>query len=102
ISEPPLEALDTIERFCDEYDIQLAIHNHDQAASPNYWSPEAVMNVVRDRGPRIGVCGDMGYWMRSGIDPVAAVSTIGHRLFEVQMHDLNELSGEGHDVPWGT
>jgi sugar phosphate isomerase/epimerase/type 1 glutamine amidotransferase len=102
ISEPPLEALDMIERFCDEYDIQLAIHNHDQKASPNYWSPEAVMKVVEGRGPRIGVCGDMGYWMRSGIDPVAAVRTIGHRLFEVQMHDLNELSADGHDVPWGT
>jgi sugar phosphate isomerase/epimerase len=44
----------------------------------------------------------MGYWMRSGIDPVAAVGVIGNRLFEVQMHDLNELSPEGHDVPWGT
>lgn len=102
ISEPPVEALDTIERFCDEYNIQLAIHNHDEKASPHYWSPEAVMKVCEGRGPRIGVCADMGYWMRSGIDPVAAVKTIGHRLFEVQMHDLNELSSEGHDVPWGT
>ena len=101
ISEPPLEALDTIEKFCDEYDISLAIHNHDQKASPNYWSPEAVMAVCKDRGPRIGVCADMGYWMRSGLDPVAAVKTIGDRLFVVQMHDLNELSPEGHDVPWG-
>ena len=102
ISEPPLEALDTIERFCDEYDVQLAIHNHDEKASPHYWSPEAVMKVCEGRGPRIGVCADMGYWMRSGVDPVAAVRTIGDRLFEVQMHDLNELSSEGHDVPWGT
>jgi sugar phosphate isomerase/epimerase/type 1 glutamine amidotransferase len=102
ISEPPLEALDTIERFCDEYDINLAIHNHDQKASPNYWSPEAIMKVCEGRGPHIGVCADMGYWMRSGLDPVAAVSTIGQRLFVVQMHDLNELTAEGHDVPWGT
>ena len=102
ISEPPLEALDTIERFCNDYNIDLAIHNHDKKASPNYWSPEAVMEVCKDRSPHIGVCADMGYWMRSGIDPVAAVSTIGDRLFEVQMHDLNELSPDGHDVPWGT
>lgn len=102
ISEPPLEALDTIEGFCNDYDIDLALHNHDQKASPNYWSPEAVMKVCKERGPHIGVCADMGYWMRSGIDPVAAVGVIGNRLFEVQMHDLNELSPEGHDVPWGT
>ncbi|MCP4644947.1 MAG: TIM barrel protein [bacterium] len=102
ISEPPLEALDTIERFCDEYDVNLAIHNHDQKASPNYWSPEAIMEVCAGRGPHIGVCADMGYWMRDGLDPVAAVATLGQRLFVVQMHDLHELSPDGHDVPWGT
>ncbi|MBX3178777.1 MAG: ThuA domain-containing protein [Candidatus Hydrogenedentes bacterium] len=101
ISEPKLEDIDTIERFCDEYGINLAIHNHAQEASPHYWSPEAVMSVCKDRGPRIGVCADIGYWIRSGIDPVAAVPTIGDRLFVVQLHDLHELSPEGHDVPWG-
>ena len=102
ISEPKLEDLDTIERFCDEFDIKLAIHNHAQKASPNYWSPEAVMKVCEGRGPRIGVCADVGYWMRSGIDPVAAVSKIGQRLFVVQLHDLHESGPNGHDVPWGT
>jgi sugar phosphate isomerase/epimerase/type 1 glutamine amidotransferase len=102
ISEPPLEALDTIEKFCDAYDINLAIHNHDEKASPHYWSPEAIMKVCEGRSPRIGVCADIGYWMRSGLDPVAGVSTIGKRLMVVQMHDLHELSPEGHDVPWGT
>ena len=102
ISEPPLDALDQIETFCDAYDINLAIHNHGPEQSPDYWSPQAVMKVCQDRGPHIGVCADMGYWMRSGIDPVAAVKTIGKRLLVVQMHDLNELSPQGHDVPWGT
>ena len=102
ISEPPLEALDTIERFCDTYDINLAIHNHDQKASPNYWSPEAIMKVCEGRGSHIGVCADIGYWLRAGVDPVAAVKTIGGRLFVVQMHDLDARTPEGHDVPWGT
>jgi sugar phosphate isomerase/epimerase/type 1 glutamine amidotransferase len=102
ISEPPLESLDMMERFCDEYDIDLAIHNHDPKASPHYWSPEAVMKVCKGRGPHIGVCADVGYWMRSGIDHVAAIKTIGSRLFVVQLHDLNALTSEGHDVPWGT
>ena len=70
ISEPSLEALDTIEEFCDEYDIRLAIHNHDRAASPDYWSPEAILQVCRGRSRRVGACPDLGYWMRSGIDPV--------------------------------
>ena len=102
ISEPPLASLDTIESFCDDYEINLALHNHDQKASPNYWSPEAIMKVCAGRGPRIGVCADLGYWMRSGIDPLDALKTLGQRLFVVQMHDLNELTLQGHDVPWGT
>jgi len=102
MSEPVVDALDTIEKFCDDYDINVAIHNHDQKASPQYWSPEGIMKVCRGRSKRIGACGDMGYWMRSGIDPIKALNTLKDRLITVQMHDLNELSPEGHDVPWGT
>jgi type 1 glutamine amidotransferase/sugar phosphate isomerase/epimerase len=102
MSEPLPEALDTIEKFCDDYDINVAIHNHDRKASPQYWNPEGILKVCRGRSKRIGACGDMGYWMRSGIDPIKAVSTLKERLLTVQMHDLNELSPEGHDVPWGT
>ena len=102
MSEPLPEALDTIEKFCDDYDINVAIHNHDQKASPQYWNPEGIMKACRGRSKRIGACGDMGYWMRSGIDPIKALNTLKDHLITVQMHDLNELSPEGHDVPWGT
>jgi type 1 glutamine amidotransferase/sugar phosphate isomerase/epimerase len=102
MSEPAVDALDTIEKFCDEYDINVAIHNHDQKASPQYWNPEGILKVCRGRSKRIGACGDMGYWMRCGIDPIKALNTLKDRLITVQMHDLNELSAEGHDVPWGT
>ncbi|MBN2592909.1 MAG: ThuA domain-containing protein [Sedimentisphaerales bacterium] len=102
MSEPAVDALDTIEKFCDEYDINVAIHNHDQKASPVYWNPEGIMKVCRGRSKRIGACGDMGYWMRSGIDPIEAINTLKDRLITIQMHDLHELSPEGHDVPWGS
>ena len=102
MSEPLPEALDTIEKFCDEYDINVALHNHDQKASPQYWNPEGIMEACRGRSKRIGACGDMGYWMRSGIDPIKAVNTLKNRMITVQMHDLHELSPEGYDVPWGS
>jgi len=102
MSEPLPEALDTIERFCDDYDINVALHNHDRKASPQYWHPEGILKVCSGRSKRIGACGDLGYWMRSGIDPIKAVNTLKDRLITVQMHDLHELSSEGHDVPWGT
>jgi len=102
MSEPAPEALDTIEKFCDEYEINVGLHNHDQKASPQYWSPQGVLKVCEGRSSRIGACADIGYWMRSGIDPIEAVNTLKDRLITVQMHDLHDLSAEGHDVPWGT
>ncbi len=102
MSEPALEALDTIERFCDEYRINLGLHNHGQKASPHYWRPEEILKVCRGRSKRIGACADLGYWMRAGIDPIAGVRILGDRLITLQMHDLNERTPNGHDVPWGT
>lgn len=102
LSEPKLEALDMIERFCDRYDIQVALHNHDAKASPAYWNPEGILKACHGRSKRIGACADLGYWMRAGVDPIQAVRTLGERLITVQVHDLNELSRTAHDVPWGT
>ncbi|NIP23395.1 MAG: hypothetical protein GWO38_06120 [Phycisphaerae bacterium] len=102
MSEPSPDALDTIEKFCDDYDINVAIHNHDRKGSPQYWHPEGVLKVCQSRSKRIGACGDLGYWMRSGIDPLKAIKTLRERLITVQMHDLHELSPGGHDVPWGS
>ena len=50
----------------------------------------------------LGACGDLGYWMRSGIDPIQAARMLKDRLLTVQMHDLHATGSDGHDVPWGT
>ncbi len=102
LSEPKLEALDTIERLCDEYGINVGLHNHDEKASPHYWHPEKIAKLCQGRSRRLGAGGDVGYWLRSGIDPVEGVRTLKDRLITVQMHDLHARGPEGHDVPWGT
>jgi len=101
MSEPKPESLDTIEKFCDLYGINVALHNHDQKASPHYWNPEGILKACQGRSKRLGACADIGYWMRGGIDPIAGVNLLKDRLITVQMHDLNELTPMGHDVPWG-
>ncbi len=102
MSEPRIEALDVIERFADAYGINVGLHNHDPQASPHYWSPDAILQVCAGRSPRLGAAADVGYWMRAGIDPVAGLRRLGARLITLQMHDLNEVSPRGADVPWGT
>lgn len=102
LSEPKLEALPLIDRFCGEYGINVALHNHAQKASPNYWNPEGVLKACEGRSARIGACADIGYWLRSGIDPLEGARLLKDRLLIVQMHDLNSVAADGHDVPWGT
>lgn len=102
MSEPPAEALPVIDRFCQEYNIKVALHNHDRKGSPHYWSPEAILKACEGRSPMIGACADIGYWMRGGIDPVRALETLKDRIVTLQLHDLDEVSAKGQDVPWGT
>ena len=67
-----------------------------------YWHPEGILKVCEGRSPHIGACVDIGYWIRSGIDPREGVRQLGKRLITVQMHDLHAAGPDGHDVPWGT
>ena len=102
IDEPKPESLDMIEKLCDEFGINVALHNHAEADSPHYWSPAKVLEQCKNRGSRIGVCCDLGYWMRSGIDPVEAVKILKNKIRVVQVHDLVDRTPNGTDVPWGT
>ncbi len=102
MSEPAPESLPVIDRFCQEYGIKVALHNHDRKASPQYWSPEGILKACEGRSKLIGACADVGYWMRDGIDPVKGVALLKDRLLTLQLHDLDEAGPQGHDVPWGT
>ncbi|RPH93174.1 MAG: hypothetical protein EHM72_16585, partial [Calditrichaeota bacterium] len=100
--EPKPEQLDLLDKLANEYGINVAIHNHGQNISPLYWRPEGVLKACEGRSKRIGAAPDLGYWLRSGIDPVEAARMLKDRIITVQMHDLHEPGGNGHDVPWGT
>lgn len=99
VSEPPLDAFDEIEKLCEQYQINLAIHNHPKPS--RYWNYETVLQVSKGRSKRIGACADTGHWMRSGINPVEALRKLEGRIVSLHFKDLNQMGG-GHDVPWGT
>ncbi len=101
ISEPDPKALDIIEKYCKEFEIKLAIHNHGKDISPHYWDPGKLLELVEHRSEWIGACGDLGYWTRSGIDPHDAINTLNKRIITLQIHDLDNRTKDGHDVPWG-
>jgi len=100
VSEPPEDAFDLIDRLCEEYKINVAIHNHPKPS--HYWNPDTVLKVCRGRSRRIGACADTGHWMRSGINPVEALRKLKGRIISLHFKDLNKFGGGAHDVIWGT
>ena len=100
VSEPPPEALELIDKLCQEYDINMAIHNHPRPS--RYWNPKKVVDVCQGRSKRIGACADTGHWMRSGVDPLDALKMLEGRIVSFHFKELNESNRQAHDVPWGT
>jgi sugar phosphate isomerase/epimerase len=96
VSEPPEDAFDLIDRLCEEYKINVAIHNHPKP-SP-YWDSETVLKVCKGRSRRIGACADTGHWMRSELNPLEQIKKLEGRIISLHFKDLDQ----GHDVIWGT
>jgi sugar phosphate isomerase/epimerase len=99
-SEPPEDAFDTVEKLCDEYGINVAIHNHPQPS--HYWNPDTVLKVCKGRSQRIGACCDTGHWKRSGLNPLECLKKLEGRIITFHFKDLNRLDKKLVDVPWGT
>lgn len=100
-SEPDEKFMPLISQLCDEFEINLAIHNH--AAPSKYWDPKTVLATIGGSSPRVGACADIGHWIRSGLDPIESLKMLEGRLFHLHMKDLTEKNKkEAHDVHWGT
>ena len=100
VAEPAPEALDVVEKLCKEYNIKVAIHEHQK---PNhYWDPAIVLAAIQGRGPLLGACADVGHWVRSGLDPVECLKKLDGHILAVHFKDLAEKKSDTHDVPWGT
>lgn len=101
VAEPPEDKLDLVERLCKEYKIKVALHNHPKPS--RYWNPDKVLEVCKGRSAWIGSCGDIGHWLRSGIQPLEAIKKLDGRLLTMHFKDINAAGIlEAHDVVWGT
>jgi sugar phosphate isomerase/epimerase len=100
IAEPEPEQLDYLEQMCEEFNINLALHNHPKPS--RYWSPDSVLHYISGRGNRIGACADIGHWVRSGLDPLECLKKLEGNIISLHFKDLNEKDRHAHDVPWGT
>ncbi len=105
INTESVDALDVAEKLVKEFDIKVGIHDHPKRPNdPNYkvWDPNYVLEVTKDRDPRMGSCADIGHWVRSGLKPIDCVKILKGRIMSSHMKDLHAPLPSGHDVPWGT
>jgi sugar phosphate isomerase/epimerase len=103
VAEPPAGSYDMLEKLCAEFQMNLALHNHQRGKS-EYWSPDIVLGVCANRSKRIGACADVGQWARSDLDPVECLRKLSGRLPCFHLKDVlkkgdlnsrNTVIGEG-------
>ena len=91
-----LERMDEIGNIAEEYGVTVGLHNHPR---PNaFWSPEIVLELLKDASPRLGACADTGHWMRSRLCPLECVKKLKGRITGFHLKDLNQSN---RDVPFG-
>lgn len=100
VVEPEPSQFEFLDKMCEEYKINLAIHNHPKPS--RYWEPDSVLKYSAGLSPRIGACADVGHWIRSGLNPVECLKKLERKIISIHFKDLNEKDRKAHDVPWGT
>lgn len=98
--DPTPQMLPRIEKFVQEYDIRLALHNH--GPEDKLWpSPLDVLKAMHGMDPRMGCCIDVGHTVRAGTDVIEAIHAAGPRLFNVHMKDLTDFHDKDSQVAVG-
>lgn len=91
-------ALQQAQRWADEYDMRLAIHNH----GGKDWLGNSTMlrHVLASAGPRVGLCIDTAWCIQAGEDPIKwAGETFAGRVFAVHYKDFEfDSRGKHRDV----
>ena len=80
--------MDLLEKYCREYDLRAAVHNHGPDNAYLYPTAESALKRIGRRDRRIGVCLDVGHERRAGLDPVEFIRKNGDRIVEVHLKNI--------------
>lgn len=87
------QTFDLLDKLVEEYGVAIAIHNH--GPGHRYDKISDVVEMVKDRHPKIGACVDTGHYLRSDEDPVNAIERLGKRVFGVHLKDVKTVDNGG-------
>ena len=100
VGEPAPTLWDELNEVAGQYGMKLAIHQHAEGLS-RFWHPDSVLAALEGR-ENFAACGDVGHWVRSGLDPVECLNTLRGRLVSVHLKDLDTFGNlDAADVRLG-
>jgi len=100
VCAPTAVTLPKLEKFVEEYNIKIAVHNHGPE-DPHFPTPQSVLKIVKNMDPRCGCCIDIGHTSRTGVDVVEAIAEAGPRLLDMHLKDLANPLAKESQVPVG-
>lgn len=100
VCAPTHRTLDTVEKLGKEFDILVAIHNHGPE-DKHFPTPQSVLEAVKGRDARMGLCMDVGHSMRTGVDVVKEIESAGSRLLDMHIKDLKSATDKGSQCDIG-
>jgi inosose dehydratase len=98
-ADPSEDSFDSLDKLVTEYDIRIAIHNHGPGA--RYDKIADVLKAIKGHDKRIGACADLGHYIRSGEDPVKAITLFEGRLYGIHLKDFDEPKKDANGVILG-
>lgn len=100
VGVPSYELLPYVNKKTEEYDMRLAIHLHgpDIEIYPNATD---AWEHVKNLGPRMGICMDIGHNLRTGDDPVKDILKYHTRIFDLHLKDVTAATKAGRGIEVG-
>lgn len=102
VSEPHPAQMALVSRLCDEYKIDVAIHDHPRPS--HYWSPDTLLAATKGYSSRIGSCADIGHWAYSDLNVVDCMKKVQGRIKEFHFKDVANSEPAKREITavWGT
>ena len=100
VGVPKPEFLGLVNKKVQQYDIQVAIHNHGPGDKV-YPTPASAYERIKDLDLRVGLCIDIGHTQRAGVDPAESAEMFAERLLDIHMKDVSTAKPQGRTVEIG-
>ena len=93
--------LDLIEELVKKFDIRVGFHNHGRTPLNRTWDPAFVLDALKSRDARIGLCADTGHWATSGLNALEAIKLCEGRLINLHPKDRAVVGAASTDLILG-